>query len=582
MKTLKGLIGIFVVIFCSGLVQAQQSELDSLKQVLETEITEDIVRVERLHEVASLIYRRNPREAQPYLFEALEISNQIGDLVKEGASNRLLGVTYAFLGMQDSALVYFERALSLFTELENQLGMATTNQAIGTIYAMQGNYEGAISRILDAIPHFEALGDSIALGVSYFNIANMYNEQELHEEALIRLEKAFSIYDEAGIEDRLPRVYTALVITNERLGRLDEALSYLETGIEFSNRFNDILSLRNLHREGGRIYVQKEEYEEAKYHTERALDLNNRTGANPIAKQNIVQQLAIIEFGLGRTVSAKQYIEEVINSELINTEGRERLKVASLELYADIEAELGNGLKAHELIKEAKVISDSLAEAENARKIAELETIYETEKRIAQIELLEIKNEAANLRLLLTIIFSVILIASISGWYIISTRRKSERKKRELGELKRELDNYGTLIAEKNKFMAKLQENLEELKIDAKSFQTKKGLLNLVDSVSQNIQLTDQEENLFKRIDQVNAGFFLKLRKISDEITQHDERLASLVQMGLSNKEIGPILGISPRSVNQARYRLKKKLQLEPEVDLIEYLKKIAAWEILN
>ncbi|MEO1022970.1 MAG: LuxR C-terminal-related transcriptional regulator [Bacteroidota bacterium] len=372
-------------------------------------------------------------------------------------------------------------------------------------------------------------------------------------------------------------MYLALVKAYEQLGRLDEALNAFEVGIEVAKQVNDILSLRNLNLDGGTIFLRKEEYEKARFYTEQALDLNNKTGSDPILSMSINQQLAIIAFKTGQVSNAKTYIEKTLSYEVIHQPGTEATKVGSLVLYSDIEASLGNGLKAHELIKEAKAISDSLTDADNARKIAELETIYETEKKEAQIELLEVKNEAANLRLIVTIIIAVVLIGGTSIGFIIYSRRRAELKRKEMKELKTELDNYGTMLAEKNKFMEQIQENLEELKIDAKSFQTQKGILSIVDSLSQNIQLTDQEEKLFKRIEQVNAGFFNELRKQSSEITQHDERLASLVQMGLSNKEIAPILGISPKSVNQARYRLKKKLKLEPQIELIEYLKNIAA-----
>ena len=42
--------------------------------------------------------------------------------------------------------------------------------------------------------------------------------------------------------------------------------------------------------------------------------------------------------------------------------------------------------------------------------------------------------------------------------------------------------------------------------------------------------------------------------------------------MGLTTKEIAQLMGISAGSVQKARYRLKKKLELEKEVNLIEYI----------
>ena len=49
-------------------------------------------------------------------------------------------------------------------------------------------------------------------------------------------------------------------------------------------------------------------------------------------------------------------------------------------------------------MRRAKEISDSLYKEDNVRKIAELETIYETEKKEQEIKLLEAENESSGLK----------------------------------------------------------------------------------------------------------------------------------------------------------------------------------------
>ena len=44
---------------------------------------------------------------------------------------------------------------------------------------------------------------------------------------------------------------------------------------------------------------------------------------------------------------------------------------------------------------------------------------------------------------------------------------------------------------------------------------------------------------------------------------------------GLSSKEIAIELNISPASANTARYRLRKRMQLEPDTDLLQFLRQI-------
>ena len=58
-------------------------------------------------------------------------------------------------------------------------------------------------------------------------------------------------------------------------------------------------------------------------------------------------------------------------------------------------------------------------------------------------------------------------------------------------------------------------------------------------------------------------------------LTSNDLLVAEMLADGLSSKEIAIELNISPASANTARYRLRKRMQLEPDTDLLQFLKQI-------
>jgi len=70
-------------------------------------------------------------------------------------------------------------------------------------------------------------------------------------------------------------------------------------------------------------------------------------------------------------------------------------------------------------------------------------------------------------------------------------------------------------------------------------------------------------------------SFHFNLKSNHPELTDEDVRLASLLVLGLSSKEIGNLLSIEPKSVNMKVYRLKKKLNIDQEMELREFLKAI-------
>ena len=61
-----------------------------------------------------------------------------------------------------------------------------------------------------------------------------------------------------------------------------------------------------------------------------------------------------------------------------------------------------------------------------------------------------------------------------------------------------------------------------------------------------------------------------KIRHLSDTLSSTEIRVCSLIHLGLDNYEIASFMSVSKRSVEQHRYRIKKKLNIEQ--NLTEYL----------
>lgn len=68
---------------------------------------------------------------------------------------------------------------------------------------------------------------------------------------------------------------------------------------------------------------------------------------------------------------------------------------------------------------------------------------------------------------------------------------------------------------------------------------------------------------------------FKKLEQRYPELTPQERRLAALLRLNLSSKEISGIMNISPKSVDQGRYRLRKKLTLQKKKNLSLFLNQI-------
>ena len=76
-------------------------------------------------------------------------------------------------------------------------------------------------------------------------------------------------------------------------------------------------------------------------------------------------------------------------------------------------------------------------------------------------------------------------------------------------------------------------------------------------------------------IDEINRQFIERLSQIHPNLSGNEKRLSSLLRVGLSTKEIASIIHSTPKTVNMARYRLRKHLNLETDDSLTEYMKQI-------
>ena len=70
----------------------------------------------------------------------------------------------------------------------------------------------------------------------------------------------------------------------------------------------------------------------------------------------------------------------------------------------------------------------------------------------------------------------------------------------------------------------------------------------------------------------INKNFYTRLKQAYPDISPNDLKICALIKMNLSIKEMAGILNISPDSVKTARYRLRKKLQLNTEDNLTDFI----------
>ncbi len=149
---------------------------------------------------------------------------------------------------------------------------------------------------------------------------------------------------------------------------------------------------------------------------------------------------------------------------------------------------------------------------------------------------------------------------------------KNDVLEKELENLQEKLTISANSLVEKDKSITKIKDELNKIykKLEGRFPQKdyKKVLDVIENQMTKKRDILDFEQHF--RASQ--SGFYDKLKKEYPDLSPSDLRLCSLLKMNMNSKEISMILGITTRSVEVSRYRLRKKMNLNPEDNLSDII----------
>ena len=120
--------------------------------------------------------------------------------------------------------------------------------------------------------------------------------------------------------------------------------------------------------------------------------------------------------------------------------------------------------------------------------------------------------------------------------------------------------------------IVRLKEELEKIESVSVPDEMKISLRQAAGILNNDERLDEDWEQFAIHFDKVHADFLARLREQFPQLTPRDHKLCAFLRMNLSSKEIAPLLYISVRGVEISRYRLRKKLELDADANLTEFL----------
>ncbi|WP_316791437.1 two-component regulator propeller domain-containing protein [Pedobacter frigoris] len=149
---------------------------------------------------------------------------------------------------------------------------------------------------------------------------------------------------------------------------------------------------------------------------------------------------------------------------------------------------------------------------------------------------------------------------------------QTEKLQVELAGKNRELANSAMSLVYKNELLQKLSQEILKLK-DSNGKPLAEDQLRKIQKVIDDGMNDERDWNLFESsFNEAHESFFKKLKANHPDLVPNDLKLCAYLHMNMSSKEMASLLNISLRGVEIRRYRLRKKLDVPHDKNLVEFL----------
>ena len=544
----------------------------------------------------------NPDKTIEFIFEVLENYSEKRPNLTISSAYMVLSELYQFKGLPDQTVEYLNLAQQEYEKLFKEIP-PWQKINMGNSFYGAGRFDKAKELYREAFKIFEQkllnAGDDIAkqkaqrfgLAVSTNNIGLVERDMENYELAEIQFLKGLEIRKKNLGWGDIAHSYANLTLIYLRWDKLDKVVLFADstkfalkkyflpgeknaTTISTYNRYYGLvqwylgtrMSKLNQKKEALSYYDSAEKY-----------FINNTVGLSDII---YVRSKSLIHFGdLKAALSSVNKGLQLSEEEGFFDDQRRFLKMKT-ELLASI----GDYKSSKETADKLLILNEKklLNKNNDIFNSVSLKSSLRKKEKALLIE--------SKIRQQLIFLFSLIIL--ILGMIIILFRNKNiiskqkeviSKKDKKIAEVnlvsaEKELRYVTKSILEKNEMLESIKKDVDYVSSFVSESHDIKHAINPLVSKLEDATSGDTEWSKFQHtFRKAYPGFIEQFLKVNSTLTVQDLRLSIYLKSGHTTNEIATLTGLSIRSIESRRHRLRKKLDLDKSIDLITYIMSLSS-----
>lgn len=513
--------------------------VDSLNMRLET-VSHDSSKIKLLWKLSDLFQISDLKKSFEYSKSAMEIANRSKLPNLKAFSYKKMGDLLFGKGLYDRSLENYLKGKVLLEETEKNIFSIGLGHNIGAVYYRMREYDKALEYYKEALAQLNVLwgqSDSTYYSefhISYNSIGSCYNAKGELEVAKSYFLKALEGAKKVDDKQNLGITYNNLGQLSFEMGQNEEAYQYLNLSLYNREKINDKQGMARSHLYLGGYYSHIEDFAKA--------------------------------------------IEAFQKAQVLASESRSTL--TSVEAYKGLAAtyrKLDKYKEALNTYMNYHQYSDSLKNEASMKEISILQMQYEFDKQEKERQVKQKRKEMIYFFVIAILFLGVIISILFYKWQ--KTKAKQEKVQKENIEIK--YDSLNKKMATNIMFLIKKNELIKEIGsklINMKSKLAEKNQLPVQKIIFKLNSLTEDDvwEEFELRFQEVHSQFYENLNQQFPDLSPNERRLCAFLRLNMTTKEIASITQLSPKSIDVARTRLRKKLNLtNTDANLVTFLMNI-------